>query len=105
MTWRLALLAALAVVAWVPAAAEARPYGAGRYYNNPYTGAHASAGTAYNPLTGGAYHSANYSNPYTGRDVSTQKSYNPYTNTSSRSVEAYNPYTGRSAVAGQAYRP
>ena len=78
MTRVLVVIAVAAlVVAWVPAAADARPYGAGRYYSNPYTGAHASSGTAYNPYTGGAYHSAN----------------------------AYNPYTGRSAVAGQAYRP
>jgi hypothetical protein len=91
MTRRLAVIAVTAVLAWMPAAADARPYGGGRYYSNPYTGAHASAGTAYNP--------------YTGRDVSTQKSYNPYTNTYSRSVEATNPYTGRSAAVGGAYRP
>ena len=107
MTRRLVVIAVAvaAVVAWVPTAADARPYGAGRYYSNPYTGAHASSGTAYNPLTGGAYHSASASNPYTGRNVSTQKSYNPYTNTYSRSVEATNPYTGRSAYATGAYRP
>ena len=98
------MIAAVAVVAWLPSAAGARPYGAGRYYSNPYTGGHASAGTAYNPMTGGAYHSANAYNPYTGRDVSTQKAYNPYTNTYSRSVEATNPYTGRSAAVGGAYR-
>jgi hypothetical protein len=106
MTRILVVIAVAAlVVAWVPTTGEARPYGAGRYYNNPYTGAHASSGTAYNPLTGGAYHGASYSNPYTGRDVSTQRSYNPYTNTYSRSVEAYNPYTGRSAAAGGVYHP
>ena len=106
MTRVLVVIAVAAlVVAWVPAAADARPYGAGRYYSNPYTGAHASSGTAYNPLTGGAYHSASASNPYTGRDVSVQKQYNPYTNTYSRTAEAYNPYTGRTAAVGGAYHP
>jgi hypothetical protein len=52
----------------------------GRNFYNPFTGAGATPGTAYNPLTGTYYYRGGVAfNPYTGRYPQGMKVYNFFT--------------------------
>jgi hypothetical protein len=92
------MLVALTCVAWfVPSLqgqAQAPGNQYGRYYYNGFTGAGATPGTSYNPLTGTSYYRGGVAfNPWTGRYPQGTNNYNFCTNTYSGGFNYYNPFT------------